>query len=1175
MHTLHICLLGDFRLLYGNDPLTTVNTPRLQTLFAYLLLHRQAPQARQYLAFQFWPDSSEKQAHTNLRKLLFQLRNALPNSARFLTQDHLTVHWRPDAPYTLDVAELQASLARCFTSDGKPIAHAMADDLSKAVNLYRGELLPGCYEEWLLPIRQQLHRDVLYAIEQLINLAEHQREYRAGIRYAQRLLGFDPLHEAGYRRLMQLHALNGDRAAALQNYHTYVALLQQELGVEPEEETQALYQHLSRLEQPALVSMPQVDTPLVGRTTEWQTLLATWRQVQRGQAHFVGLIGEAGMGKTRLTEEWIAWANAQGIRSARSRSYEAEGGLAYAPVTEWLRSSGLRPALKKLDKVWLSEVARLLPELLTEQPSLTVLGPLVEAWQRQRFFEALARAVLAEKSPLLLVIDDLQWCDSETLTWLRYLLRYEPKARLLILGAWRSEGVTEASPLQTFLRDLGNTNQLIAIELRPLNVQESADLAQQLATRLLTSAETEQLYAATEGHPLFVVETMQSLRDQPFEVQATPTSSLIFTTIPPRVQNVIHARLTHLSATAREVVGVAATIGRRFRITILERASQSQDEALVSALDELLQRRIVREVGREEYDFCHDRIREVAYQGLSQARRRLSHRRVAEALELTYPDSLDEISGELAQHYLQSNNHEKAGGYLQRAGERAAAQYAIQTAVDYFGRALALLSPNNHIARFPLLLALAKIANHQGRRAEGKQDLAALDAILLALDDGTAATARRRAEVALLRADYGRGISDNVMIKAAAQEAVVLAAQCHADDLAAQANLMWGYADFWEYDFFAQARPRFALALTQAQAAGLHGIEAEVCIQLAVYGLYTGEPTAQIAAMAQRAMALYQQLGNPAGEAGALSILAYIIYTQREGDYDLGIRYCEQALQIHRDGWDTERFVLGNLAFLWYYQGDYQQAKPLLERQLVITQEAQNWGAEAGAWMELGCLYLAQGDYANAQRHLLQCWRLSQENNARQQYRVKIEGLLALFYHLTDDNPRASVHGEAAINFARNLADPRVQGDAFTRYARVLSHQDKLAEAERLFQQALTCFRRMEQANHATMPLAGLAAIALRQGELVQAQAYVHEILAHLATHQLDRTDEELYVYMTGYRVLQELADQRAESLLQLAHEQLQIRAASLASEEERRLFWSAPTHAEVLLALKQERTVV
>src|SRR4029453_2689231 len=109
--TLHIRLFGDFSLVYGEEPVTSINTPRLHSLLAYLALHRDAPQLRQHLAFLFWPDTSEAQARTNLRQLLHQLRHALPDADRFLYADSNTVCWRPDAPFQLDLAEFERALA--------------------------------------------------------------------------------------------------------------------------------------------------------------------------------------------------------------------------------------------------------------------------------------------------------------------------------------------------------------------------------------------------------------------------------------------------------------------------------------------------------------------------------------------------------------------------------------------------------------------------------------------------------------------------------------------------------------------------------------------------------------------------------------------------------------------------------------------------------------------------------------------------------------------------------------------------------------------------------------------------------------------------------------------------------------------------------------------------------
>ena len=168
--------------------------------------------------------------------------------------------------------------------------------------------------------------------------------------------------------------------------------------------------------------------------------------------------GEAGMGKSRLAEEFLLWASQQGAVTAKTRSYAAEGQLSLAPVTDWLRSDGLRAPLRQLDAVWLTEVARILPELLAEQPDLPHYESVTEYGQRQRFFEALARAILVASQPLLLLIDDLQWCDQETLEWLHFLLRFDPTARLLVIGCAREEELPPHHPLRTFLLHLRNTH---------------------------------------------------------------------------------------------------------------------------------------------------------------------------------------------------------------------------------------------------------------------------------------------------------------------------------------------------------------------------------------------------------------------------------------------------------------------------------------------------------------------------------------------------------------------------------------------------------------------------------------------------------------------------------------------------------------------------------------------
>ena len=506
MATLHIQLFGDFHLMLGEVPLTTVRHARERALLAYLLLHRNAPRSRQHLAFLFWPDTGEAQALTNLRNLLFKLRQALPDPDRFLLTEAHAVQWRPDAPYTLDVAAFEAAAAQAAT----------VADLEQAALLYRGDLLPSCYDDWILPERARLQQMAMGLLERLIGMLEERRELHAAIACARQLGQLDPLNETACRTLIRLHAADNDRAGALRVYHSFVRKLRDELGVDPSAETQSAYRRLLSTENatgsaapPASWATPD-QPPLVGRQPEWRRLLDAWRAAAGGNPHLLLLAGEAGIGKTRLAEELLAWISRQGLAGAAAHCYAAEGALTYAPVAAWLRAPALQKRLSALEMPWLTEIARLAPDLLAGRRDVPRPGPLTERWQRQRLFEALARVMCAPGEPLLLLLDDLQWCDRDTLEWLHYLLRFDPQARLLVLGTVRTEDVTPDHPLNALVSAVRQTEQLAELTLGPLSAAETASLAAHMTKQSLTPRQHAWLHQESEGNPLFVVEMVRT-----------------------------------------------------------------------------------------------------------------------------------------------------------------------------------------------------------------------------------------------------------------------------------------------------------------------------------------------------------------------------------------------------------------------------------------------------------------------------------------------------------------------------------------------------------------------------------------------------------------------------------------------------------------------------------------
>ena len=508
-----------------------------------------------------------------------------------------SVQWRADIPVALDVAEFQRAVEQAARETAVPLPH-----LERAAAQYSGDLLPECGDEWIAPVREQLRRAFARALEQLVRADENRREYPSAIARAQRLLQLDPLDEAAYRALMRLHALDGNRAAVTRVYQTCRDTLRQELAVEPDDETRQCYERILQTRSRGPLDNPADHAAtLIGRVNEWQRLLRAWGAVAKGQAQCVLITGEAGIGKTRLAEAFVAWAEQQGIASAAARCYAAEGALPFAPVVAWLRCEPVRKLLGALGEPWLSEVSRLLPELHMDYPALPRPSPLSEAWQRQRLFEALSRAVLAAQ-PAVMFIDDLQWADRETVQWLHFLLRYDRRARLLILGTARSEELGDDHPLRELRMALLREACLSEIELDPLNAADTAALAAQVSGRVLAPDQAAHLYRETEGLPLFVVESMRVSEGSPGATWY----------LAPTVQAVIARRIEALSAGARDLAGLAATIGRAFSLDVLAEVGGRDEGALMSGIDELLQRRIIREHAGDAagsiYDFSHDKV---------------------------------------------------------------------------------------------------------------------------------------------------------------------------------------------------------------------------------------------------------------------------------------------------------------------------------------------------------------------------------------------------------------------------------------------------------------------------------------------------------------------------------------------------------------------------------------
>jgi DNA-binding SARP family transcriptional activator len=1024
---LKIVLFGHPKVIMDAQPVSLVR--RKTRALLYYVAASPRPVQREKLLSIFWPDQPRASGLQTLRTTLHSLRSQL--GPWLIASD--------EAIALLDEVDVDVRTVDELLSSAEPVK----EQLVQAVAAYPGDFLDGfslpdssAFEDWVTYQRAYYQRLIVRALTRLSQIYQAAGDYQQALDSLEEGLRFNPLQEDLQRESMRLYYLAGDRPGAIRKYDELRRLLDEEMGVPPMVETRALYDEIlndrlaTSLPRPTPAFQPRAAArrftidqaadfepnrlPFTGRSNEFEMI----RQgLQAGQ--MVLIEGQAGIGKTRLAEEYLS--QTKGIHLV-GRGRELEQGLPYQPLIEALRSLVRRAdwvqlqidLRRRMPSVWLAEINRLAPGLFGSDfapAGQTMTADEARLWQgTAQLFMTLSSLQL-----VLLFIDDLHWADASTVGLMGYLTRLASGSALGILAAARPAVPRSAHLALT--QSLGRENRLRRLSLSRLDFDEVRRIAEGFSQEH-AQVLADWLWRNSEGSPFILAELVQHAHEYHWlkkngEVDLQQIAAGL--TIPRSVYELITIRLGRLSDAARRMLDAGVAAGREFEFEVVLRAAGLSESAGLDALDELGAAGFVSALDSQRLIFDHPLTMEVAYQEVGELRHRLMHRRIAEALESIHPDRLQEIAGTLAWHYSEGNDLERAAPYAVWAARQAGQLAAWNEAIALYRQALQGIPAQE---RLPILVLLGEAYLKFGKFSQASETLH--EALVMA---------EAQAEITLansIRLILARSLLPQARY-AEASELAQHVSRCENLELAMQAELLLGTA--------------YSVEGADLEAAGQHLMAAQARWEL----LHQPDP----ALLAQIQFELGSVFAQRGDLAQAVLWYQHSLESASRSETDLAIQ--QRVLAYN------------NLAYHMLLAED-QRAGEFVQKGLKLAQEKGLVGMQAYLFSTQGEIFLAQGDLAEAES----CFNAGLQIAEQFTVPERVAGLhanLGLVASRRGDTPLAIHLLSRALSEADGLGTPHLAAQIRIWLAPLLPAEERrlmLAEAQ-AFAQASSRQRLLEQ----------------------------------------------------------------------------------------------------------------
>lgn len=734
---------------------------RVRSLLACLLSNVGRKWGREQIMDTLWPDMDFENASGRLDRAVHSLRQLCEPSlerlatSRLLRSEREGLILADQASIWVDADAFEQLIARANACSDSSVKEQL---LEEAVALYGGDFLPEeQHADWVIARREMLQRAWMGSLLELADLRIARGALFNAIESLDRILMADPANEAAVQRLMVSLTQLDRRGEALQSFSRFSSALKRAYNIEPLPETRQLYTAIQHGSMPVLTShngqghatdihnagigdnaqqahlvnrTPIGRThlnPLIGRDFEVEELRrilldteesthasATSRKKYsilpsdyRRQPQCAVLVGEAGIGKTRLAEELSREAQQRGWTIAWSRVYAQESSVPFRQWTEVLRNAMTHGLLPKQEisrqPLVFQPLSSLLPELHTLLPQVTFPAPLSPEQEQLSLWEAtLALLVtISERTPLLLVLDDFHWADVSSCELFAYLVRRLYGHPIAIICTYRDNELPAQHPLRSLLTALQREQVMAHLPLQPLSKEQIARLVAHLPQPVVQHIQNQ-----AAGNPFFAEElargltniadfsaSVSALPDASSEAQATPGVTDITQTLPDTIAAVLELRMGRLSIPCQRLLGNAAVLGGSFEFTTIARmeaggVNATDEDIILDLIEEALQAGVITEEGtgtRVSYHFWHPLLASHLYDKPSAARRANLHRRAANVLQQIYRNREEEGAATITHHLVEGgSDSQNIIHYAELAGNHAYTLSAYSEAERYY-----------------------------------------------------------------------------------------------------------------------------------------------------------------------------------------------------------------------------------------------------------------------------------------------------------------------------------------------------------------------------------------------------------------------------------------------------------------------------------------------------------